>query len=52
MGTVVLILAILAAALVMACGVWVAIVLIAAIARVKPTATSAPKNRATEKTGP
>jgi len=36
MGAVVLILAILAAALVMACGVWVAVVLIATVARVKP----------------
>lgn len=52
MGTVVLILAILAAALVMACGVWVAVVLITTVARVKPTATSAPEDRATEKTGP
>jgi hypothetical protein len=52
METVVLVLAILAAVLVMACGVWVAVVLIAAVARIKPTATPAPKNRATEKTGP
>ena len=52
MGTVVLILAILAAALVMACAVWVAVVLIIAVARVKPTATSAPEDQAAEKTGP
>ncbi len=51
MEIVVLVLALLAAALIMACGVWVAVVLLTAVARVKPTATSAPENRATEKTG-
>jgi len=35
METVVLVLAVLAAALVMACGVWVAVVLIATVARAK-----------------
>jgi hypothetical protein len=51
METAVLVLAILAAALVMACGMWVAVVLIATVARVKPSATPAPKDRAAEKAG-
>ena len=48
MANVVLILAILAAVLVMACGVWVAVVLIAAVARVKPSASVPPTDRVTQ----
>jgi len=44
--------AVLAAVLVMACGVWVVTVLIATIARAKPPVESAADRRTPETTGP
>jgi hypothetical protein len=54
METVALVVAVLAAALVMASGVWVAIVLIAAVARVKPPPPSAglTENQPADETAP
>ncbi len=52
METMVLVLAVLAAALVMACGVWVAVVLIPTVARTKRTAESVPENPASERPRP
>jgi hypothetical protein len=52
METVVLVLAVLAAALVMACGVWVAVVLIATVARTKRPSESASQGRAAPRSNP
>jgi hypothetical protein len=52
METVVLVIAVLAAGLVMTSGVWVAVVLIAAVARVKPPAAPAAESRTPKKAGP
>ncbi len=52
MEIVALMVAILAAVLVMAGGVWVAVVLIATVARAKRPAESAPKSPASERPGP
>jgi hypothetical protein len=52
MEIVMLVLAISAAILVMACGVWVAVVLIATVARAQRTAASAPDRPASEKPHP
>ena len=46
METAVLVLAVLAAVLVMACGVWVAVVLIATVARAKRTPKPGTRGRA------
>lgn len=52
METLVLVLAVLAAVLVMSCGVWVAIVLMATVARVKRPAGPAADTPAPEKPRP
>ncbi len=52
METVVLVLAVLAPVLVMACGVWVAVVLITTVARAKRSPESAPQGRAAERSTP
>jgi hypothetical protein len=52
METAVLVLAILAAVLVMACGVWVAVVLIATVPRAKRAVESGPGNPASGKPRP
>jgi hypothetical protein len=52
METVVLIVAVLAAVLVMACGVWVAVVLIATVARAKRPPESATHGRVAERPNP
>jgi hypothetical protein len=52
MEAVVLVLAVLAAALVMACGVWVALVLIATVARTKRSSESVTRGRAGQRPNP
>jgi hypothetical protein len=52
METAVLVLAVVAAALVMACGVWVAVVLIATVARAKRPSDSVPHGRVTQRPNP
>jgi hypothetical protein len=52
MEAVVLVLAVLAAALVMACGVWVALVLIATVARTKRSPESVTRGRAGQRPNP
>jgi len=52
METVIFALAILAAGLVMASGVWVATVLVAAVGRINRPSESAGTSRAAEKAGP
>jgi hypothetical protein len=47
-----LVLAVLAAALVMACGVWVALVLIATVARPRRSPESVTRGRATQRPNP
>ena len=52
METVMLIVAVLAAVLVMAGGVWVAVVLIAAVARVQPPSAVRKEGRPADETAP
>ena len=52
METVVLVLAVLAAALVMACGVWVALVLITKVARAKRSPGSVTQGPAAQRPNP
>ena len=52
METMVLVPAILAAVLVMACGVWVAVVLIATVPRARSAAKSVPRRPVSEKPPP
>jgi len=52
METMVLVLAVLAAALVMTCGVWVALVLITKVARTKRSSESATRGPAAQRPNP